>query len=149
MTEEYPRPEKLSVIAFSGDYEKVHYALVTAAAAAAIDTPVTLFFTMDAIRALVGNDAEGNPGWHRLAVGKAGYPDARSIDQIMRSRGVVGFTELLDSCVSLHVKIMVCEMGLRAADIPAASLRGDLDIQSGGLVTFLNDARAKGAMLFI
>ena len=44
------RPEKLSLVVFSGDFDKVHYALVMASAAAAIDTPVTLFFTMEGAR---------------------------------------------------------------------------------------------------
>ena len=149
MNEAAPRPDKLSVIVFSSEYEKIHYALVTAAAAAAINIPVTLFFTMDAIRALGANDAQGQPGWHRLPVGRVGYPNANSVDETMRSRGVVGFAELLDACVAMEVKLMVCEMGLRAVDMNADSLRADLTIESGGLVTFLNDARATGSMLFI
>ena len=40
------RPEKLSIVVFSGDFDKIHYALVMASAAAAIDIPATLFFTM-------------------------------------------------------------------------------------------------------
>ncbi|SVC25743.1 uncharacterized protein METZ01_LOCUS278597, partial [marine metagenome] len=34
--------EKLSIIVFSGSFDRVHYALATAAAAAATNTPVTL-----------------------------------------------------------------------------------------------------------
>lgn len=149
MTETAPRPDKLSVIVFSGEYEKVHYALVTAAAAAAINIPVTLFFTMDAIRALGADDNQGQPGWYHLPVGRVGYPNARSVDETMRGRGVVGFAELLDACVSLDIKMMVCEMGLRAIDMAPDTLRADLAIENGGLVTFLNDARAAGSMLFI
>jgi len=149
MNEASARPDKLSVIVFSGEYEKVHYALVTAAAAAAINIPVTLFFTMDAIRALGANDAQGQPGWHRLSVGRVGFPNANSVDETMRARGVVGFAELLDACVAMDVKLMVCEMGLRAVDVNADSLRADLTIKSGGLVTFLNDAKESGSMLFI
>jgi len=149
MNEASPRPDKLSVIVFSGEYEKVHYALATAAAAAAINIPVTLFFTMDAIRALGANDAQGQPGWHSLSVGRVGFPNANSVDETMRARGVVGFAELLDACVAMDVKLMVCEMGLRAVDVNADSLRADLTIESGGLVTFLNDAKESGSMLFI
>ena len=45
--------------------------------------------------------------------------------------------------------MMVCEMGLRAIDMAPDTLRADLAIENGGLVTFLNDARAAGSMLFI
>ena len=149
MNEAAPRPDKLSVIVFSGEYEKIHYALVTAAAAAAINIPVTLFFTMDAIRALGANDAQGQPGWHRLPVGRVGYPNANSVDETMRSRGVVGFAELLDACVAMEVKLMVCEMGLRAMAMTSDDLRHDFEHVQGGIVTFLNDASSDGAMLFI
>ena len=60
------RPTKLSLIVYSGTFDKVHYALATAAAAIATNTPVTLFFTMDAI-ACVTRAADGSPGWHTVA----------------------------------------------------------------------------------
>ena len=51
------RPTKLSLVLFSGSYDKVHYALAMAAAALASNTPATLFFTMGAARALLAEDA--------------------------------------------------------------------------------------------
>ncbi len=45
-------PNKLSIIVYSGQFDKVHYALVMASAAAAVGRPVTMFFTMDACIAL-------------------------------------------------------------------------------------------------
>ena len=48
---------KLGIIVFSGDYDRVHYALITASAAAATDRQVTLFFTMEGIRALLDANA--------------------------------------------------------------------------------------------
>ena len=44
---------------------------------------------------------------------------------------------------------MVCEMGLRAAGLTSDDLRQDFQHEEGGLVSFLNDASADGAMLFI
>ena len=132
-------PGKLSLIVFSGDYAKVHYALAAAAAAAAIDRPATLFFTMGAARALCA--ADGAPGWRAL-------PGAGA-DAELRARGVAGFAELLDSCAELGVRFMVCEMGLRAAGIAPEALRRDLAIDVAGLVSFYNDADPGGAMLFV
>ena len=43
-------PDKLSLIIQSGEYDRVHYALVMASAALAVGKPVTLFFTMAATR---------------------------------------------------------------------------------------------------
>lgn len=144
-----PRPDKLSVIVFSGTVEKVHYALATAAAAAAIDMPVTLFFTMEASRALEAAGPDGSPGWHALTVERKDVSNAAALDATNVDRGVAGFEELLEACSALDVKFMVCEMGLAAIDLDRDRLRDDIDVEIGGLVTFLNDASANGTSLFI
>lgn len=126
-------PDRLSIVVFSGSFERVHYALVMAAAAVASNTPVTLFFTMGAARALVD--------WRSL-------PGAAA-DADLRAKGLAGFEELLEACVALGVTFMVCEMGLRALGIDAASLRPDVPVTAGGIVTFLADASRDGGMLFV
>ncbi|MEK9946950.1 MAG: hypothetical protein VW999_13305 [Alphaproteobacteria bacterium] len=140
------RPAKLSLIVYSGAFDKVHYALATAAAAIATNTPVTLFFTMDAI-ACVTRGADGTPGWQTVTA-EDGRPGA-AVDAAFAARGVGTFEELLQACVELGATFMVCDMGLRAKDIDRAGLRADVPFVEGGLVTFLNDARADGAMMFI
>ncbi len=143
MATEPPRPpEKLSIVVFSGDFGRVHYALATAAAAAAVDRPVTLFFTMDAITALTGPAADGQPGWTTL-------PGAAGRDAAFAAAGIATFEELWSACGALDVTLMICEMGLRAVGLTAADLRPDLAFTEGGIVSFLNDARADGAMLFV
>ena len=140
------RPTKLSLIVYSGTFDKVHYALATAAAAIATNTPVTLFFTMDAIACLT-RAKDGTPGWQASTAddGRRGA----IVDAEFDTRGVGTFEELLQACVDLGANFMVCDMGLRAKDIQRAALRDDVAFVEGGLVTFLNDARADGAMLFI
>lgn len=128
--------DKLSLVVFSGDYERVHYALALAAGAIAANTPVTLFFTMGAARALVGTD-----GWRLL-------PGAQA-DAEYCAKGLAGFEDLLDACTALGVKVMVCEMGLRALGIDASTLRPGLPLEQGGIVTFLADASKDGAMMFV
>ncbi len=140
-------PEKLSLVVFSGAYDKVHYALSMASAALAVNRPATLFFTMEAIRGLAKADAEGRPGWAALESGAGGGAAAR--DRDYRERGVATFEELMDACVELGARFMVCEMGLRALRLTAADLRDDIGFSQGGLVTFLNDASADGAVVFI
>lgn len=137
-------PDKLSIVVFSGAFTKVHYALCMASAAAAVGKPATLFFTMKAVRALT---AEG-PGWHRLD-GEGDRRDAAAIDRDFALKGVATFDALLEACVELDVRFMVCEMGLKALGVEPAALRPDLPVEQGGLVTFMADASAGGAMLFI
>lgn len=135
-------PDKLSIIVFSGDFERVHYALAMAAAAAAVDRPTTLFFTMEAIHALAKRRGDGTLGWTAL-------DGAAARDAEFAERGVATFEELFDACVALDVRIMVCEMGLRAVGLTGDDLRHDFEHDEGGIVTFLKDASADGAMLFI
>jgi len=140
------RPDKLSIVVFSGDFDKIHYALVMASAAVAIDIPTTLFFTMGASRALLAS-----PSWRILAAGEIGRDGetAGDIDDSFKKRTVADFEDLLQACVTLGVKFMVCDMGLRAMDLEGAALREDVPIETGGMVTFLNDARSSGQMVFI
>jgi peroxiredoxin family protein len=142
------RPEKLSIIVFSSDFDKIHYALVMASAAAAIDIPSTLFFTMGASRALL---ASPENAWRYLPGGESFKSEETGsvVDKKFKKRTVATFEELLQACVSLGVKFMICDMGLRAMDLEDEALRGDVSFETGGMVTFLNDARANGQMIFI
>lgn len=140
-------PDKLSIIVFSGEFERIHYAFAMASAAAAMNTPVTLFFTMEGIRALCKPAADGTPGWHALPAQAA--KDAKAVDAEFAARGVATFEEMHDACVSFGVKFMVCEMGLRAAALDIADLRDDVAFAEGGIVTFLADASRKGATFFV
>jgi peroxiredoxin family protein len=136
------RPAKLSLVVHSGDFDKVHYALVLAAAAA-VGTPAMLFFTMGACRALVA----GGDAWRAMPSGLGG--DGGGRDDGFAERRLATFEELLSACAEMGVRFMVCEMGLKAMDLTRASLRDDITIEEGGVVTFLNDAAADGAMMFI
>ena len=141
-------PDHLSIVVFSGAFDRIHYALVMAAAAIASNTPVTLFFTMWAGRALERPAADGTPAWHRLPVSEAGR-DAAGMDADFAARGVATFEELLSACVALGVTVMVCEMGLKALGMDPGQLRDDVPVAKGGVVTFLADSSRDGAMLFI
>ncbi len=145
------RPEKLSIVVFSGDFDKVHYALVMASAAAAIDIPATLFFTMGASRALLAVGEGEEPAWRTLPAGEIGQggETAGTVDDGFKGRTVANFEDLLQACVAMGVTFMVCDMGLRAMDLEGAAMRADVPFETGGMVTFLNDARAAGQMVFI
>ncbi|HCW68635.1 MULTISPECIES: DsrE family protein [Thalassospira] len=143
MNTETESPKKLSLVVFSGSFEKVHYALVMASSALATGREVTLFFTMEASRALLAPS-----GWRHLRTDAQGAT-ATSIDLSYATRGIGTFEELLSACASLDGKFMVCEMGLRALGLEDQATRDELSIETGGVVTFLNDAKQNGEMLFI
>jgi len=124
-------PDKLSLIIQSGDYDRVHYALVMASAALAVGKPVTLFFTMAATRALT-----------------AGWAD-NSRETAFVADGLATFEELLAACSELDATFMVCELGLRAEKLGRGDLRDDIQITEGSAVSFLSDASENGAMLYV
>jgi len=139
MTDTYPR---LSLIIFSGNFSRVHYALVMASTAAATNVPVTIFFTMKASHAVLADE-----GWHDL-VGEEGR-SAAEIDSSYVASGVAGFGELMAACAELGVRFMVCEMGLRTLGLEGAELCGNLEITPGGMVSFFADAGEQGRIVFI
>ncbi|MBM3555245.1 MAG: hypothetical protein FJX47_06795 [Alphaproteobacteria bacterium] len=137
-----PAPDQLSLVVASGRYDTVHYALALASAAAATGKKATLFFTLGACRALIGRE-----GWRALPTEdgrKGGTRDAE-----LMARGAAGFDELLAACLELGVRVIVCEMGLRAEGIEAGDLRRDVKAEIAGIVTFLEDASASGGMLYL
>ena len=138
--------QPLTLVLFAGAFDRVHYALAMAAAALAIDRPVTLFFTMGALHALRAPDA-GGPGWHHLASGENGLPPEPA-DRALTDARLGGFEELLSACAALGGQVMVCEMGMRAVGLTMADLRDDIAFTPGGLATLLADTPA-GPMMFI
>jgi peroxiredoxin family protein len=116
----------LSLIVRAGDYESVHYALALASAALAVNKPAVLFFTMGGLRALIG-PPPGLDDWGR--------------DALMRERGVGDFETLLQACIELGARFIVCEMGLRALGIERAQLRTDVPFTVAGIVTLLEETK--------
>jgi peroxiredoxin family protein len=116
----------VSVIVRAGDYESVHYALALAAAALAVNKPAVLFFTMSGIRALTGPPPDV-ADWAR---------DAEN-----RARGVGDFETLLEACVELGARFIVCEMGLRSLGIDRTGLRADVPFTVAGIVTLLEETK--------
>ncbi len=138
----------LSLVVFSGGFDRVHYALAMAAAAAATGRRVSLLFTGRALPALIETGESGQPGWNALDAADDGSPPARRDDTLI-GRGVAGFEELLTACAALEVGVIVCEMGLRALGLPAdVRLRADIPHRVGGIVTFLGAAEG-GSVLFV
>ncbi len=113
----------LGLVVLSGDYARVHYALMMASSAAAIDRPVTLFVTMDAVPLLLADR-----GWRALAGAER--------DAEHKRRNVADMETLLEACAALGVTFMVCEAGLKAGDTAPETLREDLGVETTGLVTF-------------
>lgn len=137
------RIERLSVVVYDGHFDKVHYALAMASSAAAIDVPVTLFFTMNASKAVMDGQA-----WRAMPLSE-GEGTGGDMDDGFGDQKIATFEDLLSACVELGVTFMVCEMGLKARNLSADDLRKDVPVEPGGLVTFLSTAHKDGSIVFI
>ena len=78
-----------------------------------------------------------------------GDRDGGAMDDSFAALGVATFEQLLGAAAELGVRVMVCEMGLRALGLDRESLRPDLAVEEGGVVSFLNDASRHGAAVFV
>lgn len=140
---------RLSLIVFSGDFERVHYALAMASAAAATDRPVTLFFSGGALHFFLAKAKDGAPGWATLG------PAADGTTAIQRNKqfscdGIGTIEEITAACIELNVLFYQCEMGIKGIRLDATTFRSDIPTQSGGLVSFLIEAeRDQSQLIFI
>ena len=137
----------LNLVLVSDLYERVHYALVMASAAAATGRKVRLFLTMGALKALARGAAE-RPGWHDLSPTPGGLAP-KDQDHAFAEVGVATFEELLQATVAMGAEVMVCEMGMRAVGLARQDLRSDIAVAEGGVVTFLEAAERGGRILFV
>ena len=137
----------LNLVLISDEYERVHYALVMASAAAATGRKVRLFLSMGALKALA-RGTEQRPGWHDLSPSSGGL-SALDQDRAHAATGVATFEELLQATVALGGELMACEMGMRAAGLARHELRSDIAVAEGGVVTFLAAAEGTGPILFV
>ena len=137
----------LNLVIVSDLYERVHYALVMASAAAATGRKVRLFLTMGALKALARGTTD-RPGWHDLSPSPGGLSPMDQ-DRAFAAAGIATFEELLQATVALGGEVMACEMGLRAVGLARHDLRSDIAVADGGVVTFLEAAEGSGPILFV
>jgi uncharacterized protein len=110
----------LGVLLISGMYERAHFGFVLATGAAALGRRVTMFAT--------------NEGCHAMLLNWEGLADAGR-DEVVRARGVAGLDELRAVAGELGVRLLVCEAGLRAADLLEARLLQGVEVV--GVASFL------------
>jgi len=120
-----------SLVLHNGAFDRVHYGLIMASAAAAIGRDVTILFAGDAVQIL------------HIAFEP---PDA---DQHNIDRNIAGLEELLGACNDLGARMIVCETALVMAGMKTDELRADLGLQTGGFVSYLNAIGEGGHLLFV
>lgn len=156
--------KKLSIVCFSGDFDKAIAALTIASGAAAVGYEVNLFFTFwgfNIIKKKKGRTPIGKgilaKIFNFLMGGRKNLPLSRLnfcgispklMTHMMKQRNVATLEELLNACIELGVNFYACEMsmvilGMKLDDfIPeikeVLGVAKFLEIAKGGEILFIS-----------
>lgn len=133
-----------SVILYSGDFDRIHFGLLTATAAACIDRSVNIFVTMGACRAFSGD-------WQSLSLSSSAVRHCTTpteLNEHFRTQHIATFEELLEVVKDLSIRVIVCETGLRAENLTIDMLGCNLSVTAGGMVSFLQHAKGGEIVTF-
>jgi peroxiredoxin family protein len=144
--------KKLSIILFSGDFDRAVAAFTLATGAAAVNWEVNLFFTfwgLDLIkkkrgRAFIGKGLLARffnfllGGRNNLPLSRLNFGGLSPVlmTGMMRKRNVATLDELIDAARQLKVKFIACEMAMHILGITKSDLIGDVQ-EIIGVPTFL------------
>ncbi len=159
------RKDKMTLVVFSGDLDKLMAAMIIATGATAMDMEVKLFFTFWATAAL--RDPKKNPkgkdfmskmfgfmlpkGAKKVKLSKmnmGGMGKAMMVD-LMKKKNVATLPELFKTAGELGVEINVCEMSMNLMGFKREELIDYPKLSIVGVGTFLADAEESKIQLFI
>jgi peroxiredoxin family protein len=158
-------PNRLSMVVFSGELDKLLAAFVIATGAAACGMKVSMFFTFWATPALkkAGPQQPGKSfvekmfGWmlpggcHRRKLSKMdmGGLGRRMMAREMRKKKVPDLPTLIDIAEKSEVEINVCEMSMSLMGIQREELIDYSGMELCGVAHFLEVSSKAGTTLFI
>jgi peroxiredoxin family protein len=153
---------RLSMVVFSGDLDRVLAAFVIASGAAASGMEVSMFFTFWGLTALrQRRESRGKTlfqklmGWmtpvgiRGLGVSRMNFGGigAKMLRTMMRQQGVPQPEEMAQMARELGVRIVACQMSMDVMGIHKEELIDGVEV--GGVATFLGEATRSKATLFI
>ena len=111
--------------------DQVHFAMMAASAAAAINRPVTLFFAKGAINTVIKN------GWKKMIDrrGKSGT----HMDKRLAARGVADMPVMMDACMAMNVRFLVCENSLMEEGLTSDDLIERPVVMISSMATILDE----------
>ncbi len=145
----------ISIVCFSGDFDKMAAAFTIATGAAATNRRVTMFFTFWGLNALkkrtgrawLGKDALSRlfnflmGGRRNLPLSRLNFGgiSPRLMTGMMRKNHVATLEELFEAAGALGVRIVACEMAMHILGIAREDLVDEVaDVV--GVATFLNES---------
>ena len=153
---------RVTMVVFSGDLDKVMAALIIANGAAAMGMKVSIFFTFWGLSVLrrgkrmAGKDALSRAftamtpsGLKRLGVSKMNFAGmgAKMLRTMMKQKNVSTPEELFSMAKDAGVRMVACTTSMDVMGLDAKDLVDGLEL--GGVATYLGDAADSRVTLFI
>ena len=155
--------KKLSIICFSGDFDKLVAAFTLASGSAAVNYEVNIFFTfwgLNAIKKKKGRSFTGKGalaktfgflmgGVNNVPLSRLNFFGAspKLMTFLMRKRNVATLKELIDAAIALNVNLYACEMSMHILGITKEDFIPEIkDVL--GVANFLNHSEG-GDRIFI
>ena len=156
---------KLSMVVFSGELDKVLAALVIATGAVAMGMEVVMFFTFwgtpvlrDKKKKAGGKDVMGKMFGAMLPTGTGdvklsnmnmGGMGTAMMKSLMKKKNVASLEEMLAMAEELGVRIYVCEMSMDLMGFKREEFIDYKDMGFAGVATFLQEAANSKVQLFV
>jgi peroxiredoxin family protein len=136
---------KATIIAHSGDMDKIYSALIIANGALAMGMEASIFFTFWGLQRLKKGGLEKGPlsKMNMFGLGKL------MVKLKMKKVGVATLERLLQDFKELGGKILACDMTMEIMGIKKEELRDDLISDYCAVGTYVNEARDSSISLFI
>ncbi len=157
--------DQISIIAFSGDLDKMLAALIIATGARAMDTEVRMFFTFwatamlrDPRKSATGKDFMSKMFGFMLPKGSTklklsrmnmGGMGTSMLKSLMKKKRVASLEELLKTAGELGVEINVCEMSMDLMGFKRSEMIDYPNLKYVGVGSYLSDANESRIQLFI
>ncbi|MCD6176220.1 MAG: DsrE/DsrF/DrsH-like family protein [Candidatus Cloacimonetes bacterium] len=157
--------DKLTMIVFSGELDKIIAAFILATGAASMGTEVSMFFTFWGTSALRAphKKAKGKKliekmfgimlpkGFNRLKLSNMNMAGMGTlmIKDIMKKKKIPSLPEMLKIAEELEVQISICEMTMNLMGMKSEEMIDYKSLRYCGVATFLKDAGESKSTLFI
>ncbi len=152
---------KLSMVVFSGDMDKLMAAFIIATGAAASGMEVTMFFTFWGLQAIKKPERTGKSFFGKLlgftlkdinGVGPSkmnfGGVGRWMFKKMMKAKNVAMLEQLRDIAIQLGVKLVPCQMSMEVMELTQDKLIPQVSTPVG-VASFLEEARNSKITLFI